>query len=182
MKRIIVIADTHIEDQPLHTALPESLLNLIKKADLLLHAGSFTSITAYQEFRELTRLEAVSGTKDCEELKELLPETLTLNIEGVRIAVVHKGVHITNTMSMRYLAKEMDVDVLIYGYLHKPLIDKSDVLTICPGSPTLPRMSLPSAVQLTVDQGRPSFKVIVCSGRVCNYLQFTNKLRTQDSS
>jgi hypothetical protein len=179
MKTLIAIADTHIEHQPLKEALPTSLLKLIEDADLLIHAGSFTTTSAYQEFSEIANLKAVWGTKDCNELKQTLPKQLKLTIENVKIGVIHRGAHVTNTQNMRYLAKQMEVDVLIYGYLHKTLIDKSDVLTICPGSPTLPRMSLPSAVQLTIDKKEVNFKVIICSGQICNYLKFTDKLNRE---
>ena len=159
MKSVIAIADTHIVDKPLRSLLPRSLIDLIERSDLLVHAGSFTSIEAYEEFLEL---------------QERLDRSTVVHVKGLSIGVIHSGRHVSDAIGMGYLAREMGVDLLIYGYLHRPRVDKGAVTTICPGSPTLPRMSIPSAMQICIDGDSLDIRLIVCSGRVCEYINATN--------
>lgn len=71
------------------------------------------------------------------------------------------------------MAKEMGVDVLVFGHLHKPVIDKSDVLLLCPGSPTAPRLSEPGVIELIIEDGNISGKVITLEGPRCGALEST---------
>ncbi|MHC1572197.1 MAG: YfcE family phosphodiesterase [Methanosarcinales archaeon] len=174
MKSVIAIADTHIVDKPLRSLLPRSLIDLIERSDLLVHAGSFTSIEAYEEFLELGELVAVAGSEDSVELQEKLDWSTVVRVEGLSIGVIHSGRHVSDAIGMGYLAREMGVDLLIHGYLHRPRVDKGVVTTICPGSPTLPRMSIPSAMQICIDGDSLDIRLIVCSGRVCEYINATN--------
>ncbi|HHI30885.1 metallophosphoesterase [Methanosarcinales archaeon] len=170
MKTVIAIADTHVEDEPIRSVLPRGLIDLIEESDLLVHAGSFTSVRAYEEFAEIGELVAVSGAEDCVELRERLDDNIILNVEGLSVGVVHSGRYVSDAMSMGYLASEMGVDLLIHGYLHRPRMDRGDITTICPGSPTNPRMSIPSAMQISIDGEDFDLRLIVCSGRICEYI------------
>jgi predicted phosphodiesterase len=69
------------------------------------------------------------------------------------------------------MAKEMDVDVLVFGHIHKPVIEKSDVLLVCPGSPTAPRLSEPGAVELVIREGEITGKVIAFEGARCSSIE-----------
>ncbi len=115
MKTVIAIADTHIVDKPLRSLLPRSLIDLIERSDLLVHAGSFTSIEAYEEFLELGELVAVAGSEDSVELQEKLDWSTVVHVEGLSIGVIHSGRHVSDAIGMGYLAREMGVDLLIYG-------------------------------------------------------------------
>jgi hypothetical protein len=44
--------------------------------------------------------------------------------------------------------REMDVQVLVFGHIHRPLIEKGKRLLICQGSTILPRMSAPCVAEL----------------------------------
>lgn len=84
-------------------------------------------------------LVAVHGDTDSPELMRLLPERTTIEVEGVRIGIIHKGqLTSEHTDGLRYLAKEMGVDVLIFGQFHHPIVQKTDVLLLSPGSATVP--------------------------------------------
>ena len=69
------------------------------------------------------------------------------------------------------MAKEMGVDVLVFGHIHKPVIEKSDLLLLCPGSPTAPRLSEPGVIELIIDAGNISGKVITLEGTRCGALE-----------
>jgi len=105
-------------------------------------------------------------------LKKLLPERRIIEADGVKIGIVHEAtLSINDTTGARYMAKEMDVDVLIFGHIHKPVIEKSDVLLVCPGSPTAPRLSEPGAVELVIQGGEISGRVITFEGTRCSSIE-----------
>ena len=157
--------------------IPPYLSAVIEDYDLIVHAGDFSSLAFYKALESTGKLKAVHGNTDPKELKELIPEELIFEIEGVKIGVVHQGaLSITDTAPIRYKALEMGVDVLVFGHLHRPIIEKSDVLLICPGSPNKPRMSDPCAVELVIDNGSISTKMIEITGQSCSYIDFSRKL------
>ncbi len=170
--KIIAIADTHIKSGSLVECLPRDLIGLIKDADMVIHAGDFVTKAAYDELSGFCRLTAVHGNMDDATLKRLLPERNVIEIEGIRLGIVHEAaLSLHDTTGAWYMAKEMGVDVLIFGHIHMPVIEKDDVLLACPGSPTTPRLSEPSAVELDIEDGKLSGKVLTLEGRRCGALE-----------
>ncbi len=170
--KLIVLADTHIEHGSLKEQLPVELIALLKEADMVIHAGDFVTRAAYDELSGICSLEAVHGNIDDAELKEVLPAQKVIELESLRVGIVHEAMlSLQDTTGARYLAKEMGVDVLIFGHIHKPVIEKSDVLLICPGSPTVPRLSEPSAVELIIEGGSISGKIITLEGARCGAIE-----------
>lgn len=170
--KIIAIADTHIKHGSILKQLPNELLPLLKSADMVIHAGDFVTKAAFDELSGANRLVAVHGNMDEASLKRLLPERAVMKVEGVRIGVIHEAaLSVQDITGARYMALEMDVDVLVFGHIHRPVIEKSDVLLVCPGSPTSPRLSAPCAVELIVERGKISGKVIYLEGRGCSTIE-----------
>lgn len=172
--KIIALSDTHLTG-----TVPEELLKIVRGADIVVHAGDFVTLAAYESLKgACKRLIAVHGNSDSAALHEVLPESITFDAGGVKFGVVHSGKNMTDLTNMRYLALEMGVGVLIFGHLHRPIIDRSDVLLVCPGSPTKPRMSDPCVVELTLKEGGlVSGKIInVSTGDPCGYIQFARSL------
>lgn len=170
--RLIAIADTHIKQGSIMEQLPCGLLPLLKNADIVIHAGDFITKAAFDELSGICRLAAVHGNMDEVALKRLLPERVVMNVEDIRIGVIHEAaLSVQDITGARYMAKEMDVDVLVFGHIHRPVIEKSDVLLICPGSPTVPRLSAPCAIELIVEHRNISGKVIYLEGRVCSAIE-----------
>lgn len=171
--RIIVLSDTH-----LYGKMPDEVINVVKNADIVVHAGDFITRQAYDSLKAgCKKLIAVHGNSDSQEIKQLLPATEAFEAEGVTFGVVHSGRFGTDTTNMRYLALEMGVKVLIFGHLHRPIIEQSDVLLVCPGSPTHPRMSDPTIVILEVADGKVSGNILkMGSGETCDYIKFMRSL------
>lgn len=166
--RIIALADTHIKSGSLIECLPRELLELIKRADMVIHAGDFVTMQAYEELKGICRLEAVQGNMDEPALKRLLPEQKVMEIEGIKIGIVHEAaLSLLDTTGAWYMAKEMSVDVLVFGHLHKPVIESDNALLACPGSPTYPRLSEPGAIELNVEDGKISGRIITLDGTRC---------------
>ncbi len=177
MTRIIALSDTHLEAEP----LPENLAALASSADMVLHAGDFTSPGAYQALADLGKLEAVCGNADSPQLKHLLPERRTVAVEGIRIGLVHMASHGADLIGAEMLAREMDVQVLVFGHLHRPIVEKGERLLICPGSPTMPRMSAPSAAELVIEDGKVSGRIVPLGRPGCDYLRYAESLAEKGS-
>ncbi len=170
--KIIAISDTHIKQGSILEQIQPELVRLIKDADVVIHAGDFVTKEAYDELSGICRLEAVHGNMDEPELKRLLPARKVIELDGLRLGIIHEAaLSIQDTTGAWYMAKEMDVDVLIFGHIHRPLIEKSDVLLACPGSPTAPRLSEPAAIELNIEDGNISGKVLTLEGTRCGALE-----------
>ena len=133
---IAVISDTHMPKGG--RALPERCVQLLGEADATLHAGDFFATETLREIESLSRgpVHAVYGNVDRPDLRELLPETLEVDLEGLRVAMIHdagpaKGR--VGRMRRRFPA----ADAVVFGHSHLPLHEEDDGLQIFnPGSPT----------------------------------------------
>ena len=171
--KILAISDTHLKEGD----IPPTFKGLLDDCDIIAHAGDFTSTECYNAFAATGKLKAVHGNSDDSELRQLLPERLVFEADGVKIGIVHEGsLSIMDTTALRYLALEMGVDVLIFGHIHRPLIEKSDVILICPGSPTKPRLSDPSVVLIDIEAGKISPKIVEIEGKACGFIDFSRDL------
>lgn len=171
--KLILISDTHLETD----SIPAYLSDLFENYDLIVHAGDFDSLSFYRAMEATGKLRAVHGNSDEPAVKELLPEKLVFEVEGVNIGVIHEAsLSIVDNTASRYMALEMGVDVLVFGHLHRPIIEKSDVLIICPGSPNKPRMSDPCAVELNIENGSVTTNIVPITGQSCGYIDYSRKL------
>ena len=172
--KLIVLSDTHIKPgQSLLSLLPEELISIIKSSDMIFHAGDFETLVCYNELGSLGKLIAVHGDTDSTELMKLLPEREIVEVEGVKIGIIHKGqLTSENTDGLRYLAKEMGVDVLIFGHFHHPIVEKTDVLLLSPGSATVPGIAEPSAIELEIIENSVKGRIIRCTGNVYSYFEY----------
>jgi hypothetical protein len=176
--KILVISDTHLKSGE----IPPGLKNLIDKYEMIIHAGDFTTLECYKAFNDTGKLKSVYGNSDTYKLKEILPETLQLDIEGVSVGVVHEAaLSINDTTALRYKALEMGVNVLIFGHIHSPILEKTDVLVLCPGSPTSPRMSDPMAAELNIEKGEVKARFIEIKGKSCGFVGFSRELEKADN-
>ena len=171
---LIILSDTHIKQwQSLLSRLPEDLISMIRNSDIIIHAGDFETIDCYNELESLGKLVAVHGDTDSPELMGLLPERKIITVEGINIGVIHKGqLTSENTDGLRYLAKEMGVDILIFGHFHHPIAHKSEVLLLSPGSATVPGIFEPSAIELEIINKIVTGKIIRCKDNSCSYFEF----------
>ena len=172
--KLVVLSDTHIKPgRSLLSILPEDLISIIKSSDFVIHAGDFETEECYDELKSLAELIAVHGDTDCDELMDQLPERKVIELEGVKIGIIHKGqLTSEHTDGLRYLAKEMGVDILIFGHFHHPIVENSDVLLISPGSVTVPGIAEPSAIELEINNKSVKGKIIRCTGDTCSFFTY----------
>jgi uncharacterized protein len=133
--RLALISDTHMPRGD--RRLPARCLEEIEASDLLLHAGDFSS---EQIFDELSRigppLHAVHGNVDSPQLRERLPDRVSMQLHGVTVAMVHDGGPAKGRLQ-RLRRQFPDADAVIFGHSHMPLHEQSEGFQIFnPGSPT----------------------------------------------
>jgi putative phosphoesterase len=116
--------------------LSDECLAVLRAADLIVHAGDFSEASVLAELRELGRVVGVHGNVDSAELRSELPESISLDLEGVSLAVIHDAGPAKGRLE-RLRARFPDADAVIFGHSHLPLHEERDGFQIFnPGSPT----------------------------------------------
>lgn len=141
--RIGLISDTH------GLVRPEARLALVGVGRII-HAGDICTPDVLDELRRIAPVLAVRGNNDRGAWAATLSERETVDIEGVRIHVVHD-------------ITELDVDlhaegikVVVTGHSHRPIMKmESGVLFVNPGSAGPRRFKLPISLGfLEIEDGR----------------------------
>jgi uncharacterized protein len=134
--------------------LPAECLHRLDEAELILHAGDFVGASVLEELKRLGTVEAVVGNMDEPALRDALPTRRVVEVEGVRIGMVHipgPGVR----RGERLVAGFPGCDAVVYGHTHIPDVSRTgDVWVLNPGSPT-DRRGAPahSMLMLTIESG-----------------------------
>jgi putative phosphoesterase len=131
-------------------------MRLLAGAELVLHGGDFVSLQFLEELRGIgPPVEGVAGNMDEPALKELLVKQRVVEVENVRIGIVHDpGPRVGR--EARLAARFADCEAVVYGHTHVPQVERFQHLWILnPGSPT-ERRSAPthSMLVLRVKGGR----------------------------
>jgi putative phosphoesterase len=132
--RVVVIADTHLPRG--RRRLPEPLLDELRRADLVLHAGDVVSAAALAELQAYAPLQAVCGNADEAALRAVLPARLVVRAQAASIGLVHDpGPRRERTE--RLLAAFPGCAAIVFGHTHMAQIERHDgVWLLNPGSPT----------------------------------------------
>ncbi|WP_421683306.1 metallophosphoesterase family protein [Stutzerimonas urumqiensis] len=145
-----VIADTH-------GLLREEAIAALRGCDRLIHAGDIGKPEILTTLAALAPLDVIRGNND-ETLPWAadLPDVLDLELEGVRIHLLHDRKQLAFDPAAR------GVKVVIAGHSHKPLIEtRGSVLYLNPGSAGPRRFSLPiSVAYLRLDDGRAEAELV----------------------
>jgi putative phosphoesterase len=132
--RVVVIADTHLPRG--RRRLPEPLLEELRRADLVLHAGDVISAAALAELQVYAPLQAVCGNADEAVLRERLPPQLVVRAQAVSIGLVHDAGP-RRKRTERLLAAFPGCAAIVFGHTHMAQIERHDgVWLLNPGSPT----------------------------------------------
>ena len=134
--RLLLIADTHLPKRA--RDLPAEVWQEVGRADLVVHAGDWVDVRLLDELgSRARRLVAVFGNNDHGELRTRLPEVARVEVEGIRLGVVHETGPSTGREA-RMEATYPDLDVLVFGHSHIPwdTTAPSGLRLLNPGSPT----------------------------------------------
>jgi uncharacterized protein len=144
---IAIIADTHMPRG--ERRLPDRCVELVRAAELVVHAGDFSALSVLDELRALNpRVHAVHGNVDEPGLREALPETLTVGLGGGRkLAVIHDAGPSQGRLA-RMRARFPEAEAVVFGHSHIPLHEVGEDGSAAagfqifnPGSPTERRRS-----------------------------------------
>lgn len=131
-----MLADTHRkgdDDRP----LPDPVTAELARVDLVLHAGDVVSRAVLDRLATAAPVHAVLGNNDDATLVGRLPEDLVLDLDGVRVAMVHdSGARQGRPGRMR--RRFADADLVVFGHSHEPVDDLGvdGQRLFNPGSPT----------------------------------------------
>jgi uncharacterized protein len=131
MVKIGVLSDTHLVSvtKELRNFLGETL----GPVDALIHAGDMTGLEVH-DYLSAWELWAVRGNMDDLALQHLLPEKRVIEIEGVRIGVIH-GRGAPDVLEEVVVREFKDVDLIVFGHSHIPFMGKRGNMTLFnPGS------------------------------------------------
>ena len=134
--RLLLLADTHVPKRA--RDLPAEVWRAVEEADLVVHAGDWVDIRLLDELEARSaRLVACWGNNDHGELRERLPEVAHVEVEGVRLGVVHETGQ-AKGREERMSVDHVDLDVLVFGHSHIPwdTVTATGLRLLNPGSPT----------------------------------------------
>ncbi|WFF04087.1 metallophosphoesterase [Micromonospora sp. WMMD964] len=146
--RLVLTADTHVPKRA--RDLPAPLWAAIEAADVVIHAGDWVDEALLDAMTARSRrLVGVYGNNDGPALRARLPEVARVDLDGLRVAVVHETGQRTGR-EKRCAARFPDVDLLVFGHSHIPWDTEAPggLRLLNPGSPT-DRRSQPHATYLT---------------------------------
>lgn len=147
--RLLLLADTHVPKRA--RDLPGPVWSEVERADLVVHAGDWVDERLLDALEaRAQRLVAVWGNNDHGELRERLPEVARVEVEGVRLGVVHETGPAAGR-ERRCAERFPDLDVLVFGHSHVPwdTTAGSGLRLLNPGSPT-DRRRQPHCTYLTL--------------------------------
>jgi putative phosphoesterase len=131
---VAVIADTHLPRGA--RRLPAACVEALERADLALHGGDVVSAEVLAEIGRFGPLEAVCGNMDGAALHATLPEERVVEVERVRIGMVHiPGPRAGR--AERLVRRFPGCDAIVYAHTHIPEVTRHEgVWILNPGSPT----------------------------------------------
>jgi uncharacterized protein len=135
--------------------LPRQCVERLERADLILHAGDFVAIAVLEALGEMGPVEGVVGNMDEPALREVLPERRVVEVEEVRIGLVHMPGPAVGRAA-RLVAAFPDCGAIVYGHTHMPEVSPAgEAWLLNPGSPTERRGSpVHSMLMLEIDSAQ----------------------------
>lgn len=151
--RVAVLADTHAPR--FWKVIPPAVAEQLAGVDLILHAGDVCTPGVLDELAAFAPVHVVLGNNDGPEVAAWgAPETLELDLGGVRVAMIHiSGDKVGRTARMR--RRFPDADLVVFGHSHIPWDTEQDGQRLFnPGSPTDKRRQPHGTMgQLVIDDG-----------------------------
>ncbi|MFB6127258.1 MAG: metallophosphoesterase [Halolamina sp.] len=159
---LVVCSDTHGRNGP---GLDGRTAEAVADAELVIHAGDFTTAAVLDAFRERADVRAVHGNRDDAAVRDRLPSALTVEYAGVRFAVTHTRRGGPTALSL--FGRERDADCVVFGHSHAPTVGEADGLTLLnPGSHADPRGNRAAHAELEPTADGLRGRLVAVSGEV----------------
>ena len=158
--RLLLLADTHVPKRA--RDLPAQVWQAVEEADVVIHAGDWVGVRLLDELEARSaRLVACWGNNDHGALRERLPEVARVEVEGVRLGVVHETGQAAGREE-RMSGSYADLDVLVFGHSHIPwdTVTPTGLRLLNPGSPT-DRRRQPHCTYMTAWAGKGELNDVV---------------------
>jgi uncharacterized protein len=159
---IAVISDTHLPRGA--RRLPAECVRRIAGADLLLHAGDFSTLEVLRELEAIgPPVIGVRGNVDSAELRALLPAERIVEAEAARIAMVHDSGPRAGRLGRLREHFGAEADAVVFGHSHLPLHEQAEdgFQIFNPGSPTERRRAPVHTMGMArIDRRRITFELI----------------------
>lgn len=127
---------------------------MLRAADAIVHTGDFTAASVLGGLRAFGPVTAVHGNMDDSVLRSSLPARAVVEVEGLRLGVVHDGGPAVGRHE-RLRDAFPSCDVIAYGHSHIPEVARLGAVWILnPGSPT-ERRRAPEHTMIVIDAGEP---------------------------
>lgn len=133
--RVAVLSDTHLPRGA--RRIPEACLELLRGADLVLHAGDFTAIAVLEDLAAVSpTLYGVHGNMDDVAVRARLPAQRVVEAGSVRIGMTHDAGPRAGRPE-RLVRRFPGCEAVVYGHTHLPEVSEHEgVWILNPGSPT----------------------------------------------
>ena len=103
---------------------------------MILHARDAGDPAILRELEAIAPVTAVRGNADPLELIERLPDHVRIDAGSRRVLLMH-GHHGKTALTAARAAAGSDVDLIVFGHSHKPLIERQGTTILFnPGSPS----------------------------------------------
>jgi uncharacterized protein len=139
--KLLLLSDTHLPVRA--KELQPQVWQLVDEADLVIHAGDWVDEATVDALAgRASRLVGVAGNNDGPAICQRLGEVARVEVEGVRIAVIHEtgaAAGREERCDERFGPDSADpADVLVFGHSHIPwdTTTSSGLRLLNPGSPT----------------------------------------------
>ncbi|HEX3610402.1 MAG TPA: metallophosphoesterase family protein [Sporichthyaceae bacterium] len=152
--RVAVLSDTHAPRR--WRSCPPAVAAHLTDVDLILHAGDVCTADVLDELAQFAPVRAVLGNNDGPDLVARgVPETLSLELAGVRVAMIHDSGASTGRAA-RMRRRFPDAHLVVFGHSHIPMdVAEAGVRLFNPGSPTDRRRQPRGTIGLLrLDDGR----------------------------
>ncbi len=133
--RVAVLSDTHAPR--FWKSCPPAVARVLEHVDVIMHAGDVCTPAVLDELSEWAPVHVVRGNNDGPDVADWgAPDTLTLELAGLPIAMVHDSGAAT-ARAARLRRWFPDAELVVFGHSHIPLNELHDGRRIFnPGSPT----------------------------------------------
>ncbi len=161
MLRVAVISDTHAPR--FWKAVPAAVAAQLADVDVILHAGDVCVPAVLDELAAFAPVHVVLGNNDGPEVAGWgAPETLELDLDGVRVAMIHDSGS-KDGRAARMRRRFPDADLVVFGHSHIPWDTETGGQRLFnPGSPTDKRRQPRGTLgKLVIDAGRIVSSTIV---------------------
>ncbi|MGO1528278.1 YfcE family phosphodiesterase [Senegalia sp. (in: firmicutes)] len=136
--KILVLSDSHGDIEKIEEII--KIINSSKDIDMIIHLGDFAKDAIYIKNNISIEMKNILG--NCDFLIDRVNEEEILNINDKKILLTHGHKYNIkdNLNNLYYRAKELNLDLILFGHIHKPInFLEENILLFNPGSISEPR-------------------------------------------